>query len=832
MPNFNTGLYNGIVDHAEEIYEFLSGSYMNAFENRLLDCGHEGIEIGPMQFVRILRYRRSEDAQRDLETIQAAMSANLGFCARNDAAVGFFIVSNDGEFSIYIAVEGLPAESVTRLMSGIVPDIAFKTGFLPATEVRRLSSYTGVISGDVHCTGIISNMVLQALTGRDGIVGILAVPMAPEEVSSYVDALDALHQRTNTLLNNDMTYTSHVRKINQRNYRFIPELDAHLKEMTDYYLNSGEDFWKTCIWFSCENKGSLSAVGNAIAGILNGSNDSFDKARVFYTTDNPLRHGRLSIPTALFGKHEFQYNDILRKPSLISYVSRSHLASILQLPTTQVNGIDVIELSKTERSLRLFDVNHSNQHGEIELGKVTDSGSKYTISLQDLTEHVLVTGATGTGKTNTVFNLIRGIHSSGIPVLIIEPSKKDYWHLASDFQDMRIFSYGQDAELLRINPLIPEEGVIIGNHIDSLLYAFSGAFEMEEPTRLALDGLLKYAYEQFDWKTSDVSFCADKPFPAINDLLVFLPDYCKTHLPYGDEVRNNIYGSLVNRLSSLNTGMIGESVNASRVIAGKDLCSGTVLVELDDLSLETKPFIAMILMIKVDQYLRQGDSSRRLKNVVVLEEAHNIFASTTSEKHKDSREKASQYFSNMLSQIRGYGTGIIIADQGPSQINDMAISNTKVKIIHGIVSSEDMEKVAFALNLTDYQKRAFPSLQTGEAIVTIRGARNVNRVRINRFRVSATGNIACLFCDEKKHCSRFNTEEIKALPRMSLYAQQVFQNRYNPVGLAKTLHSVATFIKWPQEQELCLLGYLLSENSLSCGEREKRRIIQRYLQIR
>ena len=830
MANYNTGRFNEIIDHAEEVYGFLSGNYMNEYENHLMDCRAAGIEIGPMQFVRILQYRRTEDIHNSLKAIRNAMSAGLSYCARHGAAMGYYIVSKDGEISVYLAAEDLPASIVAKLMSASIPDLSYKTGFIPASEARRLSAYGGVISGDIQCSELVADMLVKILSDVNGIVAILAVPFSPEEKSAYVDALNAVQQRADTLLNNDMTYTSQARKTIQREYHFLPELNELLKQMSDYYSDLGEDFWKSCICFSCDNREALFSLGNSIAGTLNSTNENNDKARVFMTTDNPIHRGSFFLPSELFGSTDFLPDEILLKPSLLSYVSTSHLASVMQLPSTQVNGFDVIDLSKTEQSLHLFDVNSQPNGNEIQLGRIAESGTSYTVALKDITEHVMVTGATGTGKTNTVLNLVRGIHSCNVPILIIEPSKKDYWLLGSEFRDMRIYSFGQDAELLRINPLLPEEGVIIGNHIDSLLYAFSGAFEMEEPTRLALDGLLKDAYEQFGWKTSDIAFSSGKSFPQIKDLLRLLPDYCKTHLPYGDEVRNNIYGSLVNRLSSLNTGMIGESVNAAQPITGKELCTGTVLVELDDLSLETKPFVAMLLMIKVDQHLRQGDTANRLKNVIVLEEAHNIFASIQNGSFVDPREKASRYFSNMLSQIRGYGAGIIVADQGPSQINDMAISNTKVKIIHGIVNQEDIDKVSFALNLTEVQKRVFPALRTGEAVVAVRGSRNVNRVRINRNSIDPIGNIACLFCKHKKRCESFNRIDGQPLSRAPLYAQRIMQNRFFPAVLKSELDSIASYVGYSKNQTLCLLGRLLSDTGTNCGEREKRRIIQRYLQ--
>lgn len=831
MPNYTTRLYNEIVDHAEELYDFFSGDYMNGFENRLLDCGADRIEIGPMQFVRILQYRKTTNIRNDLKTIQTAISACLGYCARNMAAFGYYLISKDDEFRVFLSVEGIPADGVIRLLSGMIPEISFRTGFIPPSDMKRLSSCSGIISGDIHCTEPIANMLFQAYNGRNGILGVLAVPMARSEASSYTDALNVLLRQTEDLLSDDMAYSFQSRKTNKRSYRFIPELNAKLKEMTEYYRSSGEDYWKTCLWFSTEDRQSLNTIGNAISGILNSANDSSDKARVFFTTETPFQQGRLFLPAPLFGDHRFEYEDALLKPSLISYVSNTHLSSILQFPSSQINGFDVIELTKTENSIHLFDLNQpSYQDNGIALGRVADSGIGYALPLQDLMEHVLVTGSTGAGKTNTVFTLVQGVHAFHIPALIIEPSKKEYWLLGSMLQDLKVYSFGKDADLLQINPLIPEEGVLIGNHIDSLLYAFSGAFEMEEPTRLALDGLLKYTYMKSGWTSGDIAIFSRKPFPQIKDLLRFLPEYCEQNLPYGEEVRNNIYGSLVNRLSSINSGVLGESMNTAHPIMGKDLCSGTVLIELDDLSLETKPFIAMLVMIKADQYLRQKNASHRLNNVIVLEEAHNVFANVAKDKRQEPRDKASHYFSNMLSQIRGYGAGIIIADQGASQINDMAVSNTKVKIIHGIVDQDDMDRVAFALNLTDIQKRVFPSLQTGDAIIGIRASRNVNRVRINQTRITPIHNIACLFCKRKQFCVNFNKENSSPIPRVSLTAQHILQYRFDPMSLSNELHIVAKHMEWPQGKDLCLLGLLLSDRSVFLGEREKRRIIQRYLQ--
>lgn len=830
MSNYYRDRYNDFIAGAAEIYNYLSDNYMNALENLLLDQGEGCISLGRMQFVRVLRYRRTESAEADFEAVSNSMKASLRYCSGIGAALGYFIVSRKKEIGIYLAIEEASASRLVSYLAASVPDVACVPGFIPQRELSSLAVHAGVINGNIECNEVAVDKILSTMFDIDGVISILAVPMEAQELSDYVSGLSNLKRISEDLMSSDADQT---RRVNRRSYSYIPEIDSLLDKLVEYFDNQAEQYWKYCIWFGCRNRASLNMLGSAITAAINGCNrGQVGKARSYFTVDNPLKGGILSLPTADYSNCGYRFDPLVYKPSLLSYISTSGLASLLQLPSYSVNGFEVIELEKDSNSIHLFGtVYNKSSNRSIELGVHVGSDMPFFVSLNDLKEHVLITGATGAGKTNTVMGLVNGICKAGIPLLIIEPSKKDYWRLAFEVRNMRICSFGQDAEMLKINPLMPEEGTIVANHVDNLLHAFSAAFEMEPPTRFALDGLLKYTYDHFGWQMSDITYHSGKRFPKLRDMLVLLPEFVESHLPYGNEVKNNIYGSLFNRLSMLTTGVIGESVNADTCVTGRELCNGTVLVELDDLSLETKPLMAMLLMIKVEQYLRQGDVSPTLRNVIVLEEAHNIFANVTGNSVGSTKKMASDSFSNMLSQIRGYGTGIIIADQGASQINDMAVSNTKVKIIHSIVDWNDIEKVAFALNLTDIQKQVFPSLTTGEAIASVRGKRAVSCVKINRAEYAPIRNIACVLCPIRRQCVSFNVPVNQAIPRCSLYTQEIFKCRFNPERLKNTLDAVASHVKWPANKQLCLLGHLLADDSIRCGEREKRRIIRTYQNV-
>ncbi len=116
----------------------------------------------------------------------------------------------------------------------------------------------------------------------------------------------------------------------------------------------------------------------------------------------------------------------------------------------------------------------------VRYGKVLDRPVK--ISEQTLLKHVFVTGVTGSGKTNTVMNLLLQLYRLGIPFMVIEPVKAEYRKLLPLIEDLKIYTVGdENTSPFRLNPLEVEEGVPPLLHIDLFKAVFQASFTLYAP---------------------------------------------------------------------------------------------------------------------------------------------------------------------------------------------------------------------------------------------------------------------------------------------------------------------------------------------------------------
>ncbi|MEJ8639744.1 hypothetical protein [Streptomyces sp. MS2.AVA.5] len=74
-------------------------------------------------------------------------------------------------------------------------------------------------------------------------------------------------------------------------------------------------------------------------------------------------------------------------------------------------------------------------------------------------------------------------------------------------------------------------------------------------------------------------------------------------------------------------------------------------------------------------------------------------------------------FTNLLSEIRAYGQGVVVVDQIPTKIALDVLKNTNLKVAHRIVAGDDREVLGATMAMTPEQEAALATLPVGRAAV-------------------------------------------------------------------------------------------------------------------
>ncbi|MBS8061457.1 DUF87 domain-containing protein, partial [Streptococcus suis] len=85
----------------------------------------------------------------------------------------------------------------------------------------------------------------------------------------------------------------------------------------------------------------------------------------------------------------------------------------------------------------------------------------------------------GTGKSNTVYQLLAQAREKGIKFLVVEPAKGEYKQVFGSDEDVAVFGTNPTiTPLLKINPFSFPEGIHILEHLDRLVELFNVCWPM------------------------------------------------------------------------------------------------------------------------------------------------------------------------------------------------------------------------------------------------------------------------------------------------------------------------------------------------------------------
>ena len=238
-----------------------------------------------------------------------------------------------------------------------------------------------------------------------------------------------------------------------------------------------------------------------------------------------------------------------------------------------------------------------------------------------------------------------------------------------------------------------------------------------------------------------------KGFPTLGTVDRRFIDDLMLNVGYAQENTQNISAALRTRFKSLKFGWKGELLNNENLsclvwdestnsykpqnFSWDDLYGSPVVINLsyagDD---QDRAFIMSLLLqflyefrIAESETGRLSFNSNVCRHLVVVEEAHRVMARCDNQEAP--QYKSGLMFSNFLSEVRAYGQGMMVVDQVPTRLIEDAIKNTNVKIIHKLVASDDCERVAECIGLTEDQQKVIAKLSIGQAVLAGFNSANV-----------------------------------------------------------------------------------------------------------
>lgn len=426
--------------------------------------------------------------------------------------------------------------------------------------------------------------------------------------------------------------------------------------------------------------------------------------------------------------------------------------------TTSLPRMDVPGLRFVKTAVR-FANNPAVLTGDsITLGKVVDTGveqsNDYKIDPNALVRHALVTGATGSGKSSTCKIIIEELLDRNIPSLIIEPAKDDYVRWAIEMNkklppEKRFHIYmpgthefaGTPVESLMLNPFEPaayhDSPIDLLTRCENLSTLINASLPSEEVVPILIDETIFETLSQFlarQYGKSDASNLADftqqlAAYPTIDDMIRTSEDVISKKT-YAERNKDNFKEVLVTRFKFLARGTRGSILNSPKSNHYDQLFSQPAVINFSRLTgAKDKALIMSLLMLSLYEYrisayindeeYRSKAQRNLLLHLTLVEEAHNLLMKppATREGSANPQQEASDLFANMLSEIRGYGQGLVIVDQIPTRLIPDVVKNTNYKICHRIVAPDDCDVMASSMALRQDQRSIIPALELRNAII-------------------------------------------------------------------------------------------------------------------
>ena len=527
---------------------------------------------------------------------------------------------------------------------------------------------------------------------------------------------------------------------NFTNYNIKHSLELLEEQMKRYEESSALGMWDFAAYILSEDSDIAENVAHSYIALTEGEKSYMSHSSVnFWRGDLPDSSDAEEICTYLrelrhpiFGLNPEITSD---DPSFNVYpaivtattaLTGKELAYSLNFPRKSIAGLPVLECAEFGRNVITYDDMKPDPE-QLQLGKIYhmhhEERTPVSLSKKSLASHVFITGSTGSGKSNTVYQILDEAERNNVKFLVIEPAKGEYKDVFGNDSDVSVYGTNPNiSELLRIDPFSFPKGIHVYEHMDRLVEIFNVCWPMYAAMPAVLKSAIEQSYADCGWDLrKSTNEYGDDLFPSFSDVARNIKTIIDSS-EYDSENKGAYKGSLLTRLKSLTNGING-MIFTRDALSDEELFDKNVIIDLSRVgSSETKSLLMGMLVLKLQEHRMTEIHSMNsgLKHLTVLEEAHNLLKRTSSDQPVEGGNllgKSVEMISNAIAEMRTYGEGFVIVDQAPGLLDMGAIRNTNTKIIMRLPDQEDRELVGRSANLNDDQIIELAKLPCGVAAV-------------------------------------------------------------------------------------------------------------------
>ena len=537
-------------------------------------------------------------------------------------------------------------------------------------------------------------------------------------------------------------------------------------------------FWNTGIYVLAKDSDTVDIVSATLRSIYSGQDSYLEPLRIFnfgksmevmsYISNMqllplPVANDIRKLAMESGNGEEWHFLGKLYE-RMSTPVNTEELSIMMSLPQKDVAGLKIKDAA-VEFSTNPPDTTHMRT---VCLGGIqnmgAETGHNMQLDIDQINSHGLIVGMNGSGKSVTSRVVLKGMMKHKVPFLIIDPVKTDYVRWADtynqkhqndvDFKPIRIYAPGMKSipgvktaiSELKMNPFQPYsyEGapVRMNEHIGNLLYLLKRTLAMGEFLPMLLEEAVYNYVEGFFAPLNPDILNGFDFYPEKNQIYPTLSGLQKQVITlledrqYSAENTQNFTAAMQTRINSLIRGWKRDFFESPNSTPAEELFEENVVICLAGVTDNNdKAFLMSLILQGLNEYRKSkyfydenyrqtvecGREKHRgsyLMHYTVVEEAHRILQNTKGvNSDADPQAAVAEMFSEMLSEIRETGEGLMIIDQYPSRLILDAIKNTNVKMIHKLQARDDIDSMSTCMSLKSKQSNLIASLERGNAVV-------------------------------------------------------------------------------------------------------------------